>query len=78
MVLASTPVVTYYYGGGAYYLQQFTGFAVVEGPLGITLAALPPGAAPVVIDGVIYYVAGSTYFLPVRQAGVTVYVTAQP
>ena len=70
--------VTYYYGGGAFYLQQPTGFAVVEAPLGITLAHLPPGAVPVVIDGVIYYVAGSTYFLPVRQAGVTVYVTAQP
>jgi hypothetical protein len=69
---------TYYYGGGAFYLQQLTGFAVVEAPLGITLTDLPLSAAPVVIDGVIYYVAGSTYFLPVRQAGVTVYVTAQP
>jgi hypothetical protein len=69
---------TYYYGGGAFYLQQLTGFGVVEAPLGITLADLPLSAAPVVIDGVIYYVAGSTYFLPVRQAGVTVYVTAQP
>jgi hypothetical protein len=70
--------VTYYYGGGALYLQQPTGFAVVEAPPGITLAELPFGTAPVVINGVIYYVAGSTYFLPVRQAGVTVYVTAQP
>ena len=69
---------TYYYGGGAFYLQQPTGFGVVEAPLGLTVADLPPGAALVVIDGVIYYVAGSSCFLPVRQAGVTVYVTAQP
>jgi len=69
---------TYYNGGGAFYLQQPTGFAVVQAPVGVTVTGLPLGAAPVVINGATYYVAGSTYFLPVMQAGATVYVTAHP
>lgn len=67
---------TYYYAGGAFYVQQPTGFAVVSAPLGVTVSGLPPGATPVAVNGMAYFVAGATYFRPVMQAGVTVYVTA--
>jgi len=69
---------TYYYAGGAFYVQQPTGFAIMPAPLGITVTMLPLGAAPVVIKGTLYYLANSAYYLPVMQGGVTVYVTAQP
>jgi len=68
----------YYYAGGAFYAQQPTGFAVMSAPLGVTVTMLPPGAAPVVVNGTLYYLADNVYFLPVMQAGVTVYVTAHP
>lgn len=69
---------TYYYAAGAFYIQQPNGFSIVPAPLGVTVTGLPPGAAPVVIKNVVYYLAGQNYFMPVMQAGVTVYVTAQP
>ena len=69
---------TFYYAGGAFYLQQPNGFAVVPAPLGVTVPRLPAGSAPTVIDGVLYYLANNTYYLPIMQAGITVYVTAQP
>jgi hypothetical protein len=69
---------TYYYAGGAFYLQVQTGYVVVPAPSGATVTRLPPGATPVTLNGVIYYVAGSDYFTPVGQGGVTVYVTANP
>jgi hypothetical protein len=69
---------TYYYVGNAFYSPQPAGFAVVKAPLGVTVSGLPVGAVPAVINGAMYYLAGDTYFLPVMQAGVTVYVTAQP
>jgi hypothetical protein len=69
---------TWYYGAGAFYVQQQNGFAVVAAPPGVTVTGLPPGAAPVVINGTMYYVAGAAYYMPVMQGGVTVYVTARP
>ena len=78
---AETVVVgdtTYYYGGGAFYLQQPNGFSVVQAPAGLTVTKLPPGATVGTINGTIYFVSGSTYFKPLKQGGVTVYVTAQP
>jgi hypothetical protein len=52
---------TYYYAGGAFYVQQPARFAVVPAPLGVTVAELPPGAALVVINGVVYHLAGAIY-----------------
>jgi hypothetical protein len=75
IVVGST---TNYCAGGAFYVQQPTGFAVVPAPLGVTVTMLPPGAAPTVLNGVLYYLADSVYYLPVMQGGVTVYVTAHP
>ena len=69
---------TYYYAAGAFYFQQPNGFAVMPAPMGVTVTSLPAGAAPVVIKGTLYYAAGNVYFLPVMQAGITVYVTAHP
>ena len=69
---------TYYYAGGAFYVQRPTGFAVVAAPLGVTVTGLPPGAAPVAVNGRVYYSAGASFFLPIMQAGVTVYLTAHP
>jgi hypothetical protein len=69
---------TYYYGGGAFYLQQPNGFSVVQAPAGLTVTQLPPGATVGTINGTIYFVSGSTYFKPLKQGGVTVYVTAEP
>ena len=45
-------------------------------PLGVTVTMLPPGAAPVVIKGVLYNLANYAYYLPVMQGGVSVYATA--
>ena len=59
-------------------LFRSTGFAVMPTPLGVTVTMLPPGAAPSVVKGVLYYLANYVYYLPVMQGGVTVYVTAHP
>ena len=59
-------------------MQQPTGFAITPAPLGVTVTMLPLGAAPVVIKGVLSYLANYAYYLPVMQGGVTAYVTAQP
>jgi hypothetical protein len=39
-----------------------------------TLYALPPAAAPILVNGQTYYTVGDTYYQPVIQGGTTVYV----
>ena len=43
-----------------------------------TLYALPPAAAPVLVDGLTYYTVGDVYYQPVVQGGSTVYVQVPP
>jgi hypothetical protein len=47
-------------------------------PLGVTVTILPTGAAPAVVNGVLYYLSDNVYYLPVMLGGVTVYVTVHP
>ena len=69
---------TYYYAGGAFYVQQPQGFAVVTPHPGITVTTLPPGATSVNINGALFYQADGAYFQPMIQGGITVYTTVQP
>jgi hypothetical protein len=68
---------TYFYGGGAFYIQQPSGFVVVPAPLGITVPTLPPGATAVTVAGNLYYLANGVYYMPVMQGGVAVYMTVR-
>jgi len=67
----------YYYAGGAFYVEQPQGFAVVAPPMGVTVGAFPPGSSPVNIRGALHYQAGGVYSLPNMQGGTTVYTTTQ-
>jgi hypothetical protein len=61
---------------GTFYVQQSDGsYIVVAAPLGVTVAELPSDATSVVINGIVYYQADGTYYLPVMQNGVTAYLT---
>ena len=71
-------LTVYYYAGGVFYQQTPDGFVVVTAPLGATVSTLPAGAAPVNINGMIYYQADGAYFLPVMQDGTTVYTVVRP
>jgi hypothetical protein len=43
------------------------------------VSELPPDAVETVANGIVYYLADGTYYLPVMQDGVTAYLTvAQP
>ena len=37
---------------------------MVDPPVGVVLATLPPGATAVNVNGIVYYYAGSTFYLP--------------
>ena len=69
---------TYYYAGGAFYLQVASGFEVMPAPLGVAVTTLPAGATPVSVKGVLYYLASNVYYRPAMLGGVTVYTTASP
>lgn len=69
---------TYYCAGGAFYLQEPNGFAVMPAPLGVVVTSLPAGATPVFVKGVIYYLAANVYYQPAMLGGVRVYTTAYP
>ena len=67
---------TYYYAGGAFYLQQADGsYAVVAPPIGVIVSTLPPDATPVVINGATCYQSDGAYYEPVMENGVTAYQT---
>ena len=55
-------------GGGASSATVPTGY----------IAALPAGAAPVIVFGKTYYFANGTYYSPEFYGGTTVYVVANP
>lgn len=50
-----------YYAGGTYYMPVANRYQVVAPP---TYGALPPGAQPVAVHGITYYVANNTWFMP--------------
>jgi hypothetical protein len=45
--------------------------------MGITVPALPTGAAQVIVNGVVYYQASGVHYRPAFQNGVTVYTTVK-
>ncbi|MGC9943080.1 MAG: DUF6515 family protein [Verrucomicrobiota bacterium] len=70
---------TYYYAGGAFYVQQSDGtFIVVAAPVGVTVSTLPPDASPITINGIVCYQSDGAVYQPVMENGVTAYVTIQP
>jgi len=70
---------TYYYAGGAFYLQQPDGtYAIVAAPIGVIVPELPPGAVQVIISGNTAYQFNNVYYEPVFVNGVTQYQTFAP
>lgn len=70
---------TYYYAGGAFYVQQADGtYIVVAAPIGVTVSTLPPDATPVTMSGITCYQSAGAFYEPVMANGVTVYLTIQP
>ena len=43
--------------------------------MGATVSLLPPDAVEVIVNGITYYQADGTYYQPVIEDGVTVYLT---
>jgi hypothetical protein len=71
--------MTYYYAGGAFYLQQADGtFSVAPTPIGVVVPELPPGAVQVSARGDIAYQFNGIYYGRVFVNGVTQYETFQP
>ncbi len=70
---------TYYYAGGAFYLQQPDGtYAIAPTPMGVIVPELPPGAVQVTVNGNFAYQFNNIYYEPVFQNGVTQYQTFMP
>lgn len=70
---------TYFYVGGAFYLQQPDGtFAIVPPPMGAVVPELPPGASQVSLNGTVAYQFNGVYYEPVFVNGVTQYETFTP
>jgi len=67
--------LTYYYAGGAFYVQQDGGYVIVPTPIGVTVPELPPGAAQISINGSVAYQFNGVYYQPVFVNGVTQYMT---
>ena len=71
--------VTYYFAGGAFYLQQPVGtYAIVPAPMGVIVPELPPGAVQVIVSGNTAYQFSNVYYEPVFVNGVTQYQTFVP
>jgi Family of unknown function (DUF6515) len=69
---------TYYYAGGAFYIQQSDGsYAVVAPPIGVVVSTLPSDATPVVVNGTTCYQSDGVDYEPVMDNGVTAYQTIQ-
>lgn len=70
---------TYYYAGGAFYVQQpdFT-YAVAPDPIGVIVPELPPGAVQVTVNGSPAYQINGNYYEPTFVDGVTQYETFKP
>jgi len=68
---------TYFYAGGAFYLQQPDGtFQVAPTPIGVIVPELPPGAVQVSLnDGSFAYQFNGVYYRPVFVNGITQYQT---
>jgi hypothetical protein len=70
---------TYYYAGGAFYLQQPDGaYATAPTPIGVVVPELPPGAIQVSVKGTVAYQFNGIYYEPVFVNGVTQYETFMP
>ncbi|MGA2605524.1 MAG: DUF6515 family protein, partial [Verrucomicrobiia bacterium] len=70
--------LTYYYAGGAFYVQQDNGFVVASTPIGVTVPDLPPGAIQVSVNGNLAYQFNGVYYQPMFVDGVTQYQTFLP
>ena len=74
---------TYYHSGYSFYQPYYYGGALcyqsVAAPIGFFFGALPPAAAPVVVNSTTYYVADGVYYQPTTQDGQVGYaVVANP
>ena len=77
-VYAPGPTPYYYSNGGFVAPAQAGGYQVVAPPAGAMVPSPPSGAHQTTVNGVTYYVSGSTYYEPVFSNGEVVYRVAQP
>jgi len=71
--------LTYYYAGGAFYVQQPDGtYAIAPTPIGVVVPELPPGVVQVSINGTLAYQFNGIYYEPTFVNGVTQYETIKP
>ncbi len=64
--------LTYYYAGGAFYVQQPDGsYAIAATPIGVVVPELPPGVTQVSVGGTLAYQFNSIYYEPTFVDGVT-------
>jgi hypothetical protein len=77
-VYAPGPTPYYYSNGGFVAPVQTGGYQVVAPPAGAMVPSPPSGAQQTTLNGVTYYVSGSTYYEPVFSNGEVVYRVAQP
>jgi len=70
--------LVYYYAGGAFYVQQDSGFVIAPPPIGVTVPELPPGAVQVSVRGAVAYQFNGIYYQPVFVNGVTQFQTFMP
>jgi hypothetical protein len=66
---------TYYYAGGAFYLEQSGGYVIAAAPLGVLVPELPPGAESITWNGGPAYEFNGVYYRPLFIDGVTQYQT---
>jgi len=64
---------TYYYFGGAFYIQTDQGYQVVQGPPGAVITELPTGAVDQQVNGEDILVYNNTYYQPITQDGQDAY-----
>jgi hypothetical protein len=77
-VYAPGPTSYYYSNGGFVTPAQAGSYQVVAPPAGAMASSPPSGAYQTTVNGVTYYVSGSTYYEPVFSNGEIVYRVAQP
>jgi len=69
----------YYYSNGSFMTPtQGSGYQVVSPPMGATVSSVPPGAYQTTVNGITYYVSGSTYYQPEFSNGQVVFKVTQP
>jgi hypothetical protein len=68
---------TFYYYGGAFYVDNGQGYQVVAAPPGAVITQLPVGAVEQAVNGDMYMVYNNVYYQPISQDGQDAYEVVQ-